>query len=127
VGFSSLRLPPVPIEDRPVALPLGATLALRRHVTLDMLITGGTVIDGTGAPRRRADVSIRDERVVAVAESGTIDELAATMVDAAGVIVCPGVRRPPHEDDGQGGGDAVRGARGRVVLGLLLPRAGGNS
>jgi N-acyl-D-aspartate/D-glutamate deacylase len=55
---------------------------------LDTLITGGTVIDGTGAPRRRADVGIRDGRVVAVAE--TVDEPAATTVDATDLVVCPG-------------------------------------
>jgi N-acyl-D-aspartate/D-glutamate deacylase len=57
---------------------------------LDTLITGGTVIDGTGAPRRRADVGIRDGRVVAVAEPGTVDEPAATTVDATDLVVSPG-------------------------------------
>src|SRR5262249_8264274 len=34
----------------------------------DVLITGGTVIDGTGAPRRRADVGISGDRITAVGD-----------------------------------------------------------
>jgi len=53
----------------------------------DVSITGGTVVDGTGAPARRADVGIRDGRVVAV---GHLDESAHRTVDAAGLVVAPG-------------------------------------
>ncbi|WP_176722377.1 hypothetical protein [Candidatus Thiosymbion oneisti] len=34
----------------------------------DILIRGGTLIDGTGAPRRTADVAIRGERIAAVGD-----------------------------------------------------------
>jgi N-acyl-D-aspartate/D-glutamate deacylase len=54
---------------------------------LDVKITGGTVIDGTGAPRRKADVGIRDGRIVAV---GRVDEDARESIDATGKIVSPG-------------------------------------
>ena len=54
---------------------------------LDVKIVGGNVVDGTGAPRRRADVGIRDGRVVAI---GGVEEDAARTIDAGGLVVTPG-------------------------------------
>ena len=54
---------------------------------LDLLVTGGTVVDGTGAPARRADIGVADGRIVRLgAHLGT----AATTIDAGGFVVCPG-------------------------------------
>ncbi len=54
---------------------------------LDCAVVGGEVVDGTGAPRCRADVGIRDGRIVAV---GELDERAARTVYADGLVVAPG-------------------------------------
>lgn len=54
---------------------------------LDVLIKGGTVVDGTGGPARQADVGLREGRIVAV---GQIDEEANETLDATGKIVSPG-------------------------------------
>ncbi len=54
---------------------------------LDLTITGASVADGTGAPLRRADVAIRDGRIVAV---GSIDEPSRRVIDAEGQVVAPG-------------------------------------
>jgi len=54
----------------------------------NILISGGTVVDGTGAPARRADVAIRGDRIAAV---GDLSSYAADAgVDAAGLVVAPG-------------------------------------
>lgn len=55
--------------------------------TYDLLLKGGTIIDGTGAPRFQADIGIRDGRIV---EIGDIAGEAAEVVDATGLIVAPG-------------------------------------
>ena len=52
-----------------------------------ILISGGTVVDGTGAPARRADVAVRDGRIVAIGtDLGDADEV----LDATGCVVSPG-------------------------------------
>ena len=53
-----------------------------------LLIRGGSVIDGSGAPARRVDVAVEGERIAAVAPSLTGE--ATRVVDAAGKIVAPG-------------------------------------
>lgn len=55
---------------------------------LDLLIKGGLVYDGTGAPARRVDIGIRAGKVVRIALS--ITEAAKQTVDASGLWVTPG-------------------------------------
>jgi N-acyl-D-aspartate/D-glutamate deacylase len=55
---------------------------------LDLLISNGEVVDGTGAPARRADVAVRGGRLVAV---GEITEPATRTIDADGLVVAPGI------------------------------------
>jgi N-acyl-D-amino-acid deacylase len=61
---------------------------LRSRPGLDLRVANGTVIDGTGAEGRRADVGVRDGRIVAL---GNIrDATALRTVDATGLVVVPG-------------------------------------
>ena len=56
-------------------------------MAFDLVIAGGTVVDGSGMARYRADVGVRDGRI---AEIGRIRAPAARTIDAEGRIVSPG-------------------------------------
>src|SRR5579871_5721091 len=67
---------------------------------VDYVIRGGTVVDGTGSPGRVADVVVYGGRIVAVGDAPEVDG-AATVVDAAGMVVCPGFVDPHTHYDAQ--------------------------
>jgi len=59
-------------------------------VSAPIWITGGTLIDGTGAPGRLADVLLEGERVASLHEAGSPAPDGAEVVDATGLVVAPG-------------------------------------
>lgn len=72
-----------------LALPAAAARA-QAGPPYDVVIRGGTVIDGTGRARFRADVAIRGDRIARVAAEGIDATGARTVIDATGRIVAPG-------------------------------------
>ncbi|MCY2958850.1 MAG: D-aminoacylase [Planctomycetota bacterium] len=72
----------------PAAWALGSCAATRRIERFDLVVTGGTLVDGTGAVPRIADVAVREGRIAAI---GQVDpEQAALRIDARGLAVAPG-------------------------------------
>jgi len=64
----------------------------------DLLITNGTIVDGTGGPRFKGDVAVQGGKIAAL---GKGNGSAATVIDAAGKIVCPGFVDPHTHYDAQ--------------------------
>ena len=56
-------------------------------MSYDLVIKNGTVIDGSGAPRYRADVAVQNGRIAAI---GRVDGKAKRTIDAEGHVVTPG-------------------------------------
>jgi N-acyl-D-amino-acid deacylase len=67
-------------------------------MSYDLIIKNGTVIDGTGAFRRRADIAVKHGKV---AEIGKVTEGAAQTIDASDLIVSPGFVDPHTHYDAQ--------------------------
>ena len=69
----------------------------------DLILRGGTIVDGTGAPRHTGDVAIRDGLIAAV---GTVTGTALREIDATGLVVAPGWVDIHTHYDGQATWDA---------------------
>jgi N-acyl-D-aspartate/D-glutamate deacylase len=67
-------------------------------MTFDLVIRGGTVADGTGAPAFEADVAVQDGRIAAI---GKVKDAGLEEIDAKGKLVTPGFVDIHTHYDGQ--------------------------
>ena len=72
----------------PLALLLGSCTSINPAPTYDILVHGGTIVDGSGGQPFTGDVGIRGDRIVAVAPR--LDGVAPRTIDASGLAVAPG-------------------------------------
>ena len=92
----------------------------------DVIITGGTVIDGTGTPRRAANIAIRDGRIALVSRTTLPSSRARRVIDATGLIVAPGfIDLHTHLEPLLDMPDAQSHVRQGVTLALGGPDGGG--
>jgi len=67
-------------------------------MSYDLLIKNGTVVDGVGTPRYRADVAVANGKIAAI---GKITDGAKKIIDASDLIVAPGFVDPHTHYDAQ--------------------------
>jgi N-acyl-D-amino-acid deacylase len=72
----------------------GKKIPISKELKLDLLIKGGTVVDGSGSAPMKTDIGILGDRIVFVGQSARIKVDAARTLDAAGMIVAPGFVDP---------------------------------
>ena len=63
----------------------------------DLILSGGQVIDGAGAPARRADIGIREDRIAAIGDLSAAH--AGVRRDVSGLAVAPGFIDAHTHDD----------------------------
>ena len=85
---------PIARAEPPSAIAVASDL-----VVADVVLKGGTLVDGTLSPRRQADVAVRGDRIVAV---GSFEvSPSAKVIDATSLIVAPGfIDLHTHSDNG---------------------------
>jgi len=71
---------------------------------MDLIIKNGEIVDGTGAPKFRGDVGVKDGKIAAV---GKVEGAARRTIDAQGAIVTPGFVDIHTHYDGQVSWDAM--------------------
>jgi len=85
----------------------------------DLIVRGGSVHDGRGSAPRTTDVAVSGDRIVAVGDLAP-DEPATTVLDAHGLVVCPGFINPlSHSyfsvlEDGTSLGELVQGVTTQI-------------
>lgn len=89
----------------------------------DLIIRGGTIVDGTGSARFRGDIAVRGGRIARIAP--TIDEAAAEVIDATGRVVTPGfVDIHTHYDGQVSWDDLLEPTSGHGVTTIVMGNCG---
>ncbi len=63
----------------------------------DLILKGGLVVDGTGAPPRRADVAVEGERILCIGDCSAYQ--ASEVIDVGGEVIAPGFIDVHTHDD----------------------------
>ena len=71
-----------------------AAASAAAQTQVDILIAGGTVVDGSGGKERKADVGVRGDRIVFIGDAAKSKVTAARTIDATGLVVTPGFVDP---------------------------------
>lgn len=84
-------LAPMPMAGGAAEEPEGISAFTIPADTLDLLLRGGRLVDGSGNPWRWADVGVHGDRIVAVAPPGQLEGVPARrVVNLEGLVLAPG-------------------------------------
>lgn len=110
-------------EGEPPAATDSAPVPAVAPSVYDLVIKGGTLVDGTGAPGRRGDVAVVGDRIVAVGDLGPYT--AGRIIDATGLVVAPGFINPhSHTHDDQLNPFIERDAKASLMQGITTEIGG---
>ena len=124
--FSAIAHWPTPILVLMALIAIATSSA--RGQTFDLIITGGTVIDGTGSPGYRADIGITGDRIRLISRTPIDAAQGRRRINATGLIVAPGfIDLHAHLDPILNMPGAESHVRQGVTLALGGPDGGGAS
>jgi N-acyl-D-aspartate/D-glutamate deacylase len=106
-----------PLAFLPSAIAF-APVAQSQGETLDFLLTGGQVVDGTGSEPRRADIGVLGERIAFVGDATAAHVQAKQTISAAALIVAPGFIDPHTHADAYLGSLAHRNNLNYIMQGV---------
>lgn len=115
---ATLTILAVGCASQPASAP-ATTPSVAGEAAYDILIKGGRVIDGTGAPWFNADVGVRGGKIVAIGKLG--EHAAKQVIDASNLVVTPGfIDMHTHSDvsllrDGRGLSKIMQGVTTEVI------------
>ncbi len=115
------RLAPLTVA---AAAFLCAALPARSQTTVDILITGGRVVDGTGAATRTTDVGIRGDRIAFIGDAKAQRVTATRTIDARGLVVAPGFIDPHAHVMGELGRVGENNVNGYLMQGVTTVLTG---
>jgi dihydroorotase/N-acyl-D-amino-acid deacylase len=111
----------------PFLLLTGCATAPAPTQPYDVLITGGTIVDGTGAPGYAGDLALRGDRIVQISRERLPAGAATRVIDATGLVVAPGfIDLHAHLDPLLRLPDAQSHVRQGVTTALGNPDGGGD-
>ena len=106
------------------AVALALTSLSASAQPLDLLITGGRVVDGTGSPARVTDIGVRGDRISFVGDAKARGVQATRTIDARGLIVAPGFIDPHAHVTGELGRAGTSHLDGYLMQGVTTVLTG---